>query len=445
MSYIDSSEKRHNPPSGGFRRLDSVSSDIGTDAGDIEPIYGSHPEPDFRSSSGHAYNSSRNVNQRSRHKKVTGKRILGIPFLYLTFPAIILAAVIIICVSVRITAGNKHSSSDSSSQQELTENDPAPSYETYGSGDTATLSETTDEVQEDAPDEQQEDQTQEEKGILASSISFYDGYETHRSVSTRYISNEKVISDAAVLIDADSGDIIADRNAYASISPASMTKILTVLVAAEHINEDQLDDTFEITREITDYTYKNDLSAVGFQVGDTPTVRDLFYGTILPSGADAGLALAEYVSGTQEEFVKLMNERLSDLGLSGTAHFTNCVGLYDEDHFCTLTDMAMILKAAVENDFCREILSAHIYTTSPTIEHPEGIEISNWFLRRIEDKDTHGEVICAKTGFVKESGCCAASYARSNDGHRYFLVTSNAWSSWRCIYDQVEIYSAYLE
>ena len=123
------------------------------------------------------------------------------------------------------------------------------------------------------------------------------------------------------------------------------------------------------------------------------------YGTILPSGGDAALALAEYVAGSHDKFVDMMNDKLKELGLSDTAHFTNCVGIYDDDHYCTLSDMAMIMKAAVENDLAKEILKTHIYTTSQTPEHPEGIEISNWFLRRIEDKDTGGEVICAKTGF----------------------------------------------
>ena len=270
---------------------------------------------------------------------------------------------------------------------------------------------------------------------------FYEGYKVHRDFFVRSITSEAVISDAAVLIDADTGEVVAERDGSRVICPASMTKILTVLVAAEHISPSQLEDTVEITRAMTDYAFNGDCSIVGFEVGERPTVRDLFYGTILPSGADAALALAEYTAGSHEEFVALMNDKLSELGLSSTAHFTNCVGLYDDDHHCSLTDMAMILKAAVENDLCREVLSEHTYTTTSTPEHPDGISISNWFLRRIEDKDTHGEVICAKTGFVAESGCCAASYSEANDGHRFFLVTSGAWSSWRCIYDQVEIYS----
>ncbi|MBO5623024.1 MAG: D-alanyl-D-alanine carboxypeptidase, partial [Butyrivibrio sp.] len=225
------------------------------------------------------------------------------------------------------------------------------------------------------------------------------------------------------------------------INPASMTKILTLLVAVEHL--DNIDNTFTMTREIGDFVFKNDCSAVGFEVGEVLTIKDLLYGTILPSGADAAMCLAEYIAGSQEAFVDMMNEKLEELGLSDTAHFTNCVGVYDEDHYCTLMDMAMILKAAEENDLCHQVLNARTYLTTPTTEHPDGLQISNWFLRRIEDKDTHGEVVGAKTGFVNQSGCCGASYQISNEGKHYICVTADAWSSWRCIYDQVDIYDTY--
>ncbi|MCR4903121.1 MAG: serine hydrolase [Butyrivibrio sp.] len=271
--------------------------------------------------------------------------------------------------------------------------------------------------------------------------SFNPGYEITATENTKTIVSDNVISEYAVLVDVDTGEIVAQKNADTVISPASMTKILTLLVAVENIED--FNDTFTMTIDITDYAYVNDSSILGLSVGETVPLTDLLYGTILPSGADAALALATYVSGSQEEFVKLMNEKVEELGLSDTAHFTNVVGIYDEDHHCTVSDMAMILKAALENDICREVLSAHVYTTTSTTEHPDGITVSNWFLRRIEDKDTHGEVLCAKTGFVNQSGSCAASYQISNDGGHYICVTAKSTSSWRCIYDQVEIYDLY--
>jgi D-alanyl-D-alanine carboxypeptidase (penicillin-binding protein 5/6) len=266
-------------------------------------------------------------------------------------------------------------------------------------------------------------------------------HSAHTTASTEAPPDE-VDSTNVVFIDMESGDILAQRDYLTVINPASMTKVLTVLVAADYVTD--LDDTFTMTIDITDYSYSNDCSSVGFSVGETVTVRDLLYGTILPSGGDAAVALATYVAGSHESFVELMNQKAADLGLSDTAHFTNCVGLYDAQHHCTVYDMAMIMEAAMDDELCREVLSAHTYTTSATEQHPEGITISNWFLRRIEDKDTGGEVLCAKTGYVAQSGNCAVSYGVDADGREYVCATTGAHSSWRCIYDHVALYKKYM-
>ena len=266
-------------------------------------------------------------------------------------------------------------------------------------------------------------------------------YSVSETAQTVHI-GEELPSAYAIVVDVNNGVILAEKDSNAIISPASMTKILTLLVAAEHVTD--LNDTFTMTIDITDYCYVNDCSVVGLEVGETVTVRELLYATILPSGADASLALATYVAGSHEAFVDLMNQKLDELGLSETAHFTNCVGLYNEEHHCTVYDMAMILKAAMDNELCREILSARTYETTPTAEHPDGQILSNWFLRRIEDKDTGGiEVIGAKTGYVAQSGSCAASCGQDSEGSRYICVTGNAHSSWRAIYDHVDLYSKY--
>ena len=285
------------------------------------------------------------------------------------------------------------------------------------------------------------EQSEETAPAQTSSMPFAVGYDAQETDSTTYLGSDSVQSSYALLVDLDDNTIVSQKSAYDRINPASMTKILTVLVAAEHVTD--LDDTFTITKEITDFSYSHDCSAVGFLDEETVTVRDLLYGTILPSGGDAAAGLACYVAGSMDSFVNMMNEKLAELGLSDTAHFTNCVGLYDENHYCSIYDMAMILKAAVENDLAREVLTAHTYTTSATEQHPEGITISNWFLRRIEDKDTKGTVVCAKTGFVAQSGNCAASYEETDSGKHYICVTANAHSSWRCIYDHVAVYQEY--
>lgn len=260
-----------------------------------------------------------------------------------------------------------------------------------------------------------------------------------------YLNDEQeFFSDYAVLINLSDDSIMAEKYANTRINPASMTKILTVLVAAEQIEMEDLEDRFTMTLEITDYGYVHDCSSAGFEDGEVVSVKDLFYGTVLPSGADAAVGLAVYVAGSQEAFVEMMNDKLEELGISETTHFTNCVGVYDEEHYSTVYDMAMIMEAALDNEFCREVLSAHTYTTTETEQHPEGIILSNWFLRRIEDKEGGERVVCAKTGFVTQSGSCAASYTEDENGNGYVCVTAGANSSWRCIYDHADLYKLYL-
>lgn len=257
---------------------------------------------------------------------------------------------------------------------------------------------------------------------------------------------EEVFSEHAIIVDAENEKILAMKDAKSQLVPASMTKVLTLLVAAENLNSlSDLNDEFVITTEITDYCFRNDCSVAGYAVGETVTVRDLLYGAILPSGGDGALGLAIYTAGSHEAFVELMNEKLAELGLSGSAHFTNCIGVYDANHYCTAYDMAVIMEAAMQNEICREVLSTRIYTTSRTEQHPEGIELSNWFLRRIEDKDTGGMTIYGKTGYVNQSGSCAVSCAVDKNGKAYICVTTNAVNRWRCIEDHAYLYMRFSE
>ena len=256
--------------------------------------------------------------------------------------------------------------------------------------------------------------------------------------------SDSIDSSYAVVVDVASGTILAEKDAHTAINPASMTKVLTLLVAAENLTEEDLDQTFTMTIELTDYCFVNDCSVVGLEVGETATVRELLYGCILPSGADASLGLAHYVSGSHEGFVELMNAKLEELGLSETAHFTNCVGLYDENHHCTIYDMAMIMKAAMDNELCREVLKSRTYDIAPTEFHTEGQTLSNWFLRRIEDRFTEDfQIVGGKTGYVVQSGSCAVSCGLNADGNLFICATGDAGSSWRAIYDHTDLYQTY--
>ena len=266
--------------------------------------------------------------------------------------------------------------------------------------------------------------------------------DTAAALADNYIDSQYVI-----VVNADTGEIIAERNAFDQIIPASMTKVMTLLVAVEAMDDPEavLSDTFTMTQEICDESYLSGSSFVGYGVGDVATIEDLLYGTILPSGADAAMGLAEYTAGSQEAFVVLMNEKCEELGIAETTHFTNVVGLYDDgENYSTPYDMCVILNAAIENDLCREVLSARTWTTQAIMNNPDGTTISNWFLRRAEDHIDDWEILCGKTGYVNESGNCAVSFYQSaSTGTNYIACTALTYSSWRCIYDHAAIYNTY--
>ncbi|SFN40665.1 D-alanyl-D-alanine carboxypeptidase (penicillin-binding protein 5/6) [Pseudobutyrivibrio sp. UC1225] len=252
-----------------------------------------------------------------------------------------------------------------------------------------------------------------------------------------------VVSQSAVLINNKTKEIVATRNAKEKIVPASMTKVMTVLVAANHISPEKLDEKIVMSHEAIDYSYAGGGSTSGFVEDEEVTVRDLFYGTILPSGGDAAAQLAIYVAGDIDSFVKMMNEECKALGISETTHFTNPVGFHSKEHYSTPYDIAIIMMAALDNEVCKEVITTKVYNSTATNVNPEGITISNWFLRRIEDKEFGGEIEGAKTGYVDESGSCAVSSMISESGTEYICCTAHSSSSWRCIYDHVDIYKTY--
>ncbi|MBQ9064900.1 MAG: hypothetical protein IJ123_05595 [Blautia sp.] len=263
-----------------------------------------------------------------------------------------------------------------------------------------------------------------------------------KTPATQTPAEGEITSKNCVLINLSDDTIVVANGEEDRISPASMTKVLTLLCVSEYILPDN-PGPVTITDDMINYCLSNGLSAAGFENGKAYSVRDLMYGAILPSGGEAVAALVVSGGDTMEEFVELMNNQLTSYGLSDTAHFTDPSGLYDENHYCTLTDIAAVMKAALVSDAAREVLSTKVYTIPATEEGKEDLVLSNWFLRNIEDKDSGGEVIAAKTGFVTQSGYCAVSYEVSASGTPYICVTANSDSEINCINDHVALYKKY--
>lgn len=249
-------------------------------------------------------------------------------------------------------------------------------------------------------------------------------------------------SEFIVFADAETGDVLAEKHSDERMYPASMTKVMTLLVAAERLTDRT--GSYTMTREAADYCFVNKCSVVGYEVGEQIPVIELFYGCILCSGADACLGLVECAAGSHVAFTAWMNEKAEELGLSGTTHFANCVGIYDDEHYTTARDMALILRAAMADEFCRTVLTTPIYMSEPTPEHPEGQVLSNWFLRRIETQDSGGvTVLGGKKGYVSQSGNCAASCGTDEAGHTYLCVTGKGGTEWQVVRQHAALYERY--
>ena len=252
----------------------------------------------------------------------------------------------------------------------------------------------------------------------------------------------ELYSSSALLIDLQSGTVLSEKAPDEKIYPASMTKVMTLLVAAENLPD--LDQTFTMTQAIIDPLYLAGASMAGFVDGETVTMRDLLYGAVVPSGAEATEALAQAVAGGEEAFVAMMNEKAAALGLQST-HFMNTSGLHDENHYSTVREIALILQAALQNETCAEVLRAENYRASKTEQHPDGLAMTNKFLYRVHHEYNLGgaEITAAKTGYTAEAMNCCASAGKTPDGRDVLCVTANAWTGEFCIEDHVALYTKY--
>ena len=251
----------------------------------------------------------------------------------------------------------------------------------------------------------------------------------------------EVNANFAILVDADAGLVVAEKNGSAKMYPASMTKVMTLLVACEHITD--LSEKLEITQDIVDYVKKEGASNCGFKAGEQVTMLDLLYGLILPSGADAALALVRRIAGSEEQFVALMNQKAQQLGISATTHFTNCTGLYNDNHYSSAEDMAIIMRAASQNSVAATILTTRSYTTQANNKRTTGLSFSNLFLKRIDTQTTGGQVNFAKTGYVAKAGNCAVSYFTAASGRHYICVTGKTSGAWNVVSAHAALYSQY--
>lgn len=215
--------------------------------------------------------------------------------------------------------------------------------------------------------------------------------------------------------------VLAEKNGQERMYPASMTKLMTLLLACE--SGIAMDTPYVFDKDMLDPLIAQGASRVGFEPEETVTFADLLYGSILSSGGDATAALAEVVDGDEASFAKHMNRRAQDLGMFDT-HFVNASGLHDDEHYSTARDIALLLEKTLENATCREILSTSVYTTSRNSVHPNGMEIRSVVELRMQDyQPEQVKFQGGKTGFTDQAGYCLASFAEQGSD-TYIVVVA---------------------
>lgn len=234
-------------------------------------------------------------------------------------------------------------------------------------------------------------------------------------------SDVDIQAEAGIVIDADTGTVIFGKNIHGQYPPASITKILTALVVLEHAD---LDDMVTFSRDSVFNVEEGSGNKLNVKDGDKLSVEDCLYSLILHSCNQAANALAEHVAGSREDFVKMMNQKLEEIG-AGESHFDNPSGLNGDTQYVSAYDMALIAKAAYSNKKLVEISSALSHKIPPTANNPEGLTIYNEH-RLVKTKDSASEfyfpsAVAGKTGYLMKAGNTLVTYAEQ-DGRRLISV-----------------------
>lgn len=236
-----------------------------------------------------------------------------------------------------------------------------------------------------------------------------------------------LLCDYVYLIDPDTGQVLIDRGSEERMYPASITKVMTSIIAIENIPDPE-NVTIEFTQEMLNGLIAASANRAGFLPGDKPTALDHIYGDLLPSGADCSRALAFYISGSEEAFVELMNEKAQQLGMDHT-HFVNTSGLHDDDHYTTCRDMMTLYLYCMQNETFMDILKTQVHVSVPVDHFPNGLGMTNFVLMYINQEKPQYQnytipgFIAGKSGYTIEGQYTLVSNAAFNDMN---LVMVNA-------------------
>lgn len=239
---------------------------------------------------------------------------------------------------------------------------------------------------------------------------------------TLYENGEGIYSDNVYMENLETGRVVMDIDSEEKVYPASLTKILTCIMAIEKCEDKS--ETFKIPNGIFDEIYAQGGAHISLRYGETVGVYDLIYATMIRSACDSATALAYYVSGSVEQFAEDMNAKAREIGAENS-HFVNAHGLHDENHYTTARDMAKIAKYALQNESFCDIISHWNYTIPATDMSDERYFETTMDIENPEKDIYYPKATGVKSGFTDEAGRCLVTLTRDGD-ETYLLVTLGA-------------------
>ncbi len=237
-------------------------------------------------------------------------------------------------------------------------------------------------------------------------------------------SDSSVTAEAAAVFDLADAQTIFSKNAFERLYPASTTKVMTALLAIKYGN---LSDEVTVTEDAV--ITEAGATLCGIQPGDKLTLEQLLYGLMLPSGNDAGAAIAVHMAGSIDAFADMMNEEARRLGATGT-HFVNPHGLHDENHYTTAYDLYLIFNEALKYEIFRQVTGATAYSASYQSASGETVTATwkggNWFLTGEREEPEGLTVFAGKTGTTQAAGYCLVMASRDAAEKEYISVVMKA-------------------
>lgn len=238
------------------------------------------------------------------------------------------------------------------------------------------------------------------------------------------------------LFNMDSKTVLFSKSAYDSVYPASITKIMTAILAEKYGN---MDDMVTIAPE--DVNLEEGSQVIGFQVGDTVSMRELFHGLLIYSGNDAAMAIARQVGGTIENFVTMMNQEAHELGCFDT-HFMNPSGLHDASHFTSVYDVYLMLNEALKYPLFTQVMQLSVYNLTYTkadgTQMNVNLDSTDKYLTREKEAPKGIIVLGGKTGTTSIAGNCLALVSQNTYGQPHVSIILRAANK-TSLYDQMNM------